>query len=190
MSADSSSADRAPAPAGDPPIVFHRPLRDSLRGDLLWVRPELFRRGFQLTAGSEVIAAIHRRGWLRARAVAESADGRWILERRGWRRAAVVREAEGTAETARFEARWLGGGTLRFASGPEYRWTRSGLWRPQWAWAPPGGSPVIAFRRVLSLRGGCEMEVQPQALPLAELPVLVVTGAYLTLVAPHRARAH
>lgn len=179
LDATSSTADRLAVPRASD-TLSRRPLRDALRGDLVWRHPGLFRRELELWAGSEKLASLRFIGLLRAGVVAESADGGLTYERIGLFRGHVrVRDAATQAEIARFDCRWTGGGKLCFASGAEYRWSSSGLWRTRWGWSLGEEDRFLAFRSIFSLLGDFEMEAQPQALRVAELPVLVLTGAYL-----------
>ncbi|MGH7730306.1 MAG: hypothetical protein ACRENJ_03560 [Candidatus Eiseniibacteriota bacterium] len=64
-----------------------RPLRDALLGDLEWRRPSVFTRALDLEAGSERLAGLRWKKWYSSEAIAESADGCWII---GRRRAALL----------------------------------------------------------------------------------------------------
>jgi len=158
-----------------------RPLRTALFGDLCWRRPGLFSRELVLEAGSERLAVLRWDRWFSFEAVAESADGRWIL---GRRRGAsilgdhVARDAASGAEVAWLKRGWRGTGTVRFPSGAEYRWAREGFWRPRYAWVGEGRKPLITFRSLFAFGRGSEMTVDPAARALAELPLLVLLGGY------------
>jgi len=159
-----------------------RPLREALLGDLVWRRPGVFSRELILEAGSEELAALRWEKRFSFEAVAESADGLWII---GRRRSAsllgdhVVRDPASGAEVAAFKRGWRGTGVVRFASGAAYHWRREGFWRPRYFWAAEDGRPLLSFRTVLAFERRYEMDVDPTARSLAELPVLVLLGGYV-----------
>ena len=166
----------------EPALLGARPMRDSLYGDLVWSRPSLLRRELHLEAGSELIVRLSWDGVLSHEAVAESADGRWIIGRHRFRSllgTVTVREAATGAEVATFTRGWRRTGTLRFASGAEYTWERDGFWRPTFFWSSARQERLVAFKWVFAWRSRYDMEVHPAARGLAELPVLVLLGAYV-----------
>lgn len=167
-----------------------RPLRERLYGDLVWSRRGFFRRELILEAGSELLAVLRWERPLSFEAVADVGDGRWIIARHGARRMVVVRDAGTGAEVATHSPSWLGKGVTRFASGAEFTWAREGFWRPTYFWSSANRSQLIGFKMRLGWRGGIEMHVDPSAHGLAELPVLVVLGAYVMAMVAARSHAH
>jgi hypothetical protein len=174
-------------------LTLARPLRDCLYGDLVWSRPGLFRRELRLEAGSELLA---RLGWEKlysSEALAESGDGRWIIgrHRRGaWLGVIRVREAGTRTEVAVFRHGWRRTGTLRFASGVEFAFEREGFWRPAYLWTSALHPRLIVFRSRFALNSRIDMEVEPAARELPELPALVLLGGYLMAMIVARSRAH
>lgn len=172
--------------------VDGRPLREALLGDLVWRRPGVFSRDLILEAGSEELAALRWEKWFSFEAVAESADGLWVI---GRRRSAsllgdvVVRDPASATEVAAFKRSWRGTGVVRFASGAEYQWGREGFWRPRYFWAAEIEQPLLTFRTVLGFGRSYEMDVDPSARSLAELPVLVLLGGYVMAMISAERRA-
>jgi len=172
--------------------VGGRPLREALLGDLIWRRPSVFSRELILEAGSEELAALRWEKWFSFDAIAESADGLWTI---GRRRSAslfgdyVVRDPASGDEVAGFKRSWRGTGVVRFASGAEYPWNREGFWHPRHFWAAEDGRPLISFRSVLGFGRSYEMDVDPPARSLAELPVLVLLGGYVMALISARRKA-
>ena len=157
-----------------------RPLRDALYGDLVWSRPRFFRRELCLEAGSETLAILRWEKVLSFEAVGESADGRWLFARnRSLRERVEVRDPATQDTIATFSGTWRGTGTVRFAGGAEYAWTRTGFWRPTRFWSSSQKERLIAYTSQVGWRRRYEMEVDPDAHRVAELPVLVLLGAYL-----------
>jgi hypothetical protein len=170
-----------------------RPLRDALYGDLVWSRPGIFRRELCLEAGSELLASLRWEKIFSSEAVAESADGRWIIGRRrlgSLRGRFIVREAGTGTEIATFKHGWRRTGALRFASGVEFTWERDGFWRPTYFWKSAQQERLIAFKSAFAWKSRVEMAVDPAARRVAELPALVLLGGYLMamIVAESRAR--
>ena len=164
-----------------------RPLRDSLYGDLLWSRPGFFRRELQLEAGSEILATLRWERMLSFDAVGESADGRWAFVRAGSLRGNVlVRDPVTRSVVATFTSTWRGTGTLRFETGAEYAWKREGFWRTRHFWSSSQNECVIAYASRLGWHRRYEMEVDPAAHRLAQLPVLALLGAYLVTMSSRK----
>jgi hypothetical protein len=181
----------ATATAG-PAWTGGRPLSHGLFGDLIWRRPRPFSRELILEAGSERLATLRWERWFSFEAVAESADGRWII---GRRRAAsllgnhVMRDAGSGVEVAELKRGWRGTGVARFASGVEYRWEREGFWRPRYSWVDGDRRPLLTFRPLLGFGRSYEMTVDPAARVLAELPALVLLGAYTMAIISAQSRS-
>jgi hypothetical protein len=170
-----------------------RPLSRSTFGDMLWSRPGLFRRELRLEAGSELLARLRWEKPFSSDAVAESADGRWIIQRErsfGPGRPLCVREIASGAEVATFTPRWRGAGVIRFTSGTEFRLKREGFWRPRYFWTDRKETRLVTFHSVLGFRRSFEMTVDDAARRLAELPVLVTLGAYIMSRRARGSHAH
>jgi hypothetical protein len=169
-----------------------RSLRNSLYGDLVWRRPHVMRRDMVLEAGSEQLAMLRWEKAFSLQATAISADGRWTIGRKGMialRRQVEVSDAASGASLATFDRHWRGSGVVRFATGAEYRWQRAGFWRPRWSWSSAEKEQLLVFRSH-ALVSRVDMETDPAVQTLAELPVLVVLGAYLMAVMVRRGHAH
>ena len=170
-----------------------RPLGERLYGDLVWSRPGIFSREWRLEAGSELLAVLRWERVLSFEAVAETGDGRWTIGRH--RRGSllgqvVVRDARTQAVVATHTSSWRETGAARFASGAEFKWVREGFWRPTHFWSTPDRPQLIGFKTLMSWKRSVEMHVDPAAHGLAELPVLVLLGAYLMAMAAARSHAH
>ena len=170
-----------------------RPLRDALYGELVWSRPGIFRRELYLEAGSERLASLRWERMLSLEAVGESADGRWIIGRHrigSLRGQVVVRDAATEAPVATFTRHWRRTGVLRFDSGAEYKWEREGFWRTSYFWSSGAQERLLAYTFRVGFHSRYEMEVSPAAQRVAELPVLVLLGAYLMVLTSRQNAAH
>ncbi len=172
-----------------------RSLRDSLYGDLVWSLAHAMRivqRDLVLESGSERLALLRREKLFRLEVIAVCADGRWRISRQGIGRRAnvVVRDAATDAPVATFTRHWRGPGEVQFESGARYAWGRSGFLRAVWFWSQDSDTKLIAYSWVVSFKRLFTMEVDPGAHRRAELPVLVLLGAYLMMAAAGRQHAH
>jgi hypothetical protein len=170
-----------------------RPLRDSLYGDLIWSRPGMFRRELRLESGSELLAGLRWEKLFSFEAVAESAEGRWIIgrHRRGsWHGGFIMREAGTGTEVAAFRHGWRRRGALRFAAGAEFTWEREGFWRSTYFWKSAQQGRLMAFKSAFAWKSRFEMAVEPAARQVAELPALVLLGGYLLAMIVAESHAH
>ena len=102
----------------------------------------------------------------------------------------VVRDADTQAQLATFQRHWRRTGILRFVSGAEYRWEREGFWRTRFFWSSARQERLVAYASRFGLHSRCEMEVDPGAHRLHELPVLVLLGAYLMSMVSRQSSVH
>ncbi len=170
-----------------------RPLRERLYGDLVWSRPGVFSRQMRLEAGSELLAVLRWERLLSFEAVAETGDGRWIIGRHAtgtprWQ--VVARDARSLAEVATYTHSWRGPRAAHFASGAQFTWEREGFWRPTYFWSSAQQPRMIGFKRTMGWKHSVEMSVDPSAHGIAELPVLVLLGAYLMAMIATQSHAH
>ena len=181
------------ATEADPVLLAARPLRESLYGELIWSRPGLFRRELKLESGSETLATLRWEKLLSFEALAESADGRWRIGRHrlgSLRGDVVVRDAATEEPLATLTRGWRRTGELRFASGAGFTWGRAGFWRTEWFWSSADQPRLVTFRSRLGFQSRYEMEVDPAAMRLRELPILVLLGAYLMALVSRQRSSH
>jgi hypothetical protein len=150
--------------------------------ELLWTRPSARRKYDELRSGDETVATLQwKKGSL---AVAEVADARWTIKRQGfWQQGVKIRREGSDVDIARFDLGWLGGGTLDPGSGRRFRWGSANFWRSSWQWTAEDGTPLVRFagkQRWTKMEG--EVEVEPAAADLPELPLLVTLGWYLLVM--------
>jgi hypothetical protein len=149
---------------------------------LTWTQPRPRRREYELRAGEELVATLRwGRGSL---AVAEAAEGRWAFERAGfWRPRVTARRGEARDACAIFGLGWTGGGTLAVPEGRRFAWSPANIWHTHWAWRAADGGALVRFgsRQGLTRVEG-EVEVEPAAVALPHLPLLVPLGWYLLVL--------
>jgi hypothetical protein len=161
-----------------------KPLRDFIGQELRWVHPRILKREYEFYAGDELIATL---GWPKAfssQALAEAADGRWIIKREGFFQAKIVIcPADEDMTIATIKRGMSGKGALLFADGRGFKWASTSFWRGEWGWFTDEGMPLLRFRR------GKRVEVEPQAFSLPEISLFVLLGFYLVKVAEEEAAA-
>jgi len=161
-----------------------RPLGDFMGQELRWVHPRVFKREYELYAGDELVATLRWPKAFSSQAVAEAADGRWMIKREGFFQAKiVVCPADEEMTIATMKRGMNGKGTLAFANGRGFKWASVSFWRGEWGWFSDEGTLLLRFKR------GKRVEVEPVAFSLLETALLVLLGFYLVKVAEEEAAA-
>ena len=143
---------------------------------------------FELRSGDEVLAMLHDRekstGWTSG----EAADGRWTFKGQSIRYGdIVITELDSQAEIAvvkherkqsifkRDKAGWSEN-YIGFSDGRMLTWKKASSWHDDWDWVDSDGRPLIHFQR------GNHVVLEPLALSLPELSLLVIVGWHLMKV--------
>ena len=149
--------------------------------ELLGIQPAARKREHELRAGDDVVATLRfQRGSL---ADAEAEANHWTFKRQGfWHPRVTVRAAGSDADIAVFHPRWVGGGTLEFADGRALRLSSANFWQSEWVWQEKE-QPLIRFKgRHGLIKAKGAVEIQPEAVRIPDLPLLVLLGWYLILL--------
>jgi hypothetical protein len=172
-----------------------RMLHEVHRDELVWVRPKWSRFFFELRAGETVVATLAWTGG--SRAAAECAGAQYRFSREGWLRPRIlVREgatgrptgAGAPEETVATFVRRRGGGTLTFPDGRTFLWRKLRVWTSERVWADVNETVLVRFNPV-TRESPVTVSSQPQAAELAELPLLILLGQYLVVLAAQDAAA-
>ena len=156
--------------------------------ELLWGRGRVRGREYELRAGGEILATL---GWQRGSlAIARVANGCWSFKRAGLCHPRVTVRTVGTdSEVATYHAGWTGHGVLELGQGHRFQWAAADFWRSQWAWQGDDGSTLVRFQSTRAPGGlggqagpGARVEVEPAAVALPELALLVALGWYLLVL--------
>jgi hypothetical protein len=88
---------------------------------------------------------------------------------------------------AEFKTGWLGGGTLSFSDGQQFRLTSKGFWRPVWSWMNKQGHKLLEIMPhnkcvILAEAAGAD-----SSLPQNRLAVLVMLSWHQILQANEEA---
>ena len=107
--------------------------------------------------------------------IGEAADGCWSFKRRSfWNRDIVVTDVASQTEIAILKSGR--NKSLAFSDGRLFTFQKTSFWRNEWIWLNNEGAALIHFQR------GKHVVVEPLALSLPELSLLVIAGWYLLLL--------
>jgi len=159
-----------------------RAIREAAPSNLSWQQPRAFKAEYELRAGDELLAKLWSPSSFSATMGAEIGASQFSLMAEGFfRKRIAVREVGAVGVAAYFQK---GGfeGELALADGRGYRWKMMRFWSSRWAFVDDSDRPLVSFQaRSQLFRAGCDVEIDPGALTLAELPILVILGWYLLL---------
>lgn len=136
---------------------------------------------FELRSGDEVLAMLHAGEKETDRTCGEAADGRWALQSRnlGPQERVVISELDSQAQIAVVKRGRTHGlfpredDALEFSDGRIWTWQKANRWHDEWDWVDRDGRPLIHFQR------GHHVVIEPPALALPELSLLVILGWHL-----------
>ena len=149
-------------------------IREAAVQDLEWTRVKAWKRVFELHSGDEVLARLYPQKETHSM-VGEAADGSWAFRRRGfWNADIVVTDLASQAEVAIVKKGR--NKRLAFSDGRLFTLQKTSFWRNEWAWLNDEGTPLIHFQH-----GKC-LVIEPLALSLPELSLLVVVGWHLIVL--------
>jgi hypothetical protein len=158
-------------------------LADLAKQPLQWTQPHMMRSEFELRGGDALVGTLRFRSIFGTLATAECDGGCWTFKRIGFLQTrATVRPCNADTEIGLFRNNtWTSGGTLELPDGRKYRASTS-LWQTRYEWIDAIEHPLITYRTRHGLRMSGEMDVQPDAARLAELPWLAMLGWYLAVM--------
>jgi hypothetical protein len=150
------------------------PIREALGLDLQWTRIKRWKRAFELHSGDEVLAMLYPEKGTNSM-IAEAADGHWALKRRSFWNADIV-ITDLTSQTEIAVVRRGRNKSVAFSDGRLFTFTKSSFWRNEWVWLNDEGTPLVHYQR------GNSLMVEPSALSLPELSLLVIVGWHLLVL--------
>jgi len=150
---------------------------------LTWSYPGADGHEFVLRADGAEIGRLRFTGDADVRSAAELEGQRWTFVRTAARCPRISIYAEGSeTPTAQFMP-CMTGGTVSFAGGRRYCWTRAHLWSTCWCFrCEEHKSSVCVSQEAGPLAGGGQVTVCASAASLAETPVLVLLAWYLRVL--------
>jgi hypothetical protein len=163
---------------------------DALTGgqnaELLWVKPKWSRLRFELRAGDEVVATLE---WTRgSRALARWGDFQYQFSRQGWLRPRILVRSAAATDAAEPIATFLPrGGTLTLPDGRPFVWKKPKRLTREQIWVDDAATELVRFHP--AKRSTVEVTVQPEAAQQPELPLLILLGQCLIVLAGQDAEA-
>lgn len=160
-------------------------LRDA--DGLAWRQASLFGRAIEISRGDQLVGILRLRGWA-AHCDAGCADGMWQFKREGffWRRV-VIMESPGGKSVGTFQ--YGLNSRLVLLSGATYLWKRISFWRQEMAFLTASEFTIIKCEpKRFSFRDSGITSVAREYSELADLPLLIMLGTYLTVLAHRRAQ--
>jgi hypothetical protein len=142
--------------------------------DLQWTRVKRWKSAFELHSGDEVLARLYPQRGTHSM-VGEAADGRWAFRRRGfWNADIVVTDLASQAEIAVLKQGR--NKSLVFSDGRLFTLQKTSFWRNEWVWLNDEGTRLLYFQH------GKHLMLEPLALSLPELSLLVIGGRHLIVL--------
>lgn len=151
---------------------------------LRWTRPSMLARQYELVSGDDIVGLLRWEEMFGSLATAETADATWTFKRAGFLSPRVtVREPGSEADVAVLRVGLKGDGLLHGPQRRTYQWQRTSFWAPEFAFATETGRQLIGFDPDFSLlKHAATVKLEPEALGVADLPLLVTLGWYLMLL--------
>lgn len=151
---------------------------------LKWEQPSALKMEYELrTEGGEPAATLRFRSSFGSFATAEGADVCWTFKRIGFFRTQVTIRACGSDDDiAIFKNNtWTSGGALELADGRKFQATTN-FWQTKFGFETESGEKLIEFEQSGLLRLSVTVEIHPNAVTMAELPLMVTLGCYLIVM--------
>ncbi len=166
-------------------------IREVATRPLEWTQPSMLKREHELRAGDELLAHLRWDNAFGSRARAESAAGAWTLKRSGFLSPRVTARVDGTEiEVLALRPSWTGQGTIEVAQGARYGWSKPSFWHSEWVMADTAERPLVRFKpRFSMVRQSTEVILEPKAVELRDLELLLAFGWYLMVLMAEDGRA-
>lgn len=155
---------------------------DAARETLRWQQPLAARRRYVLEVKGQAVAKLAFRSAFGTLAEGTSEEGTWTFKRVGFFAGRVtVRRGGGDTDLAVYvPGTWDAGGTLTLAGGRSIKITTN-LWHTRMEFLGDDGATLLHLDVGGLGRLSVEVQSTPAALPLPELPWLVMLGCYLVV---------
>ena len=158
-------------------------LADLIDRELKWTQPSAFKMDYELHAGDELAATVRFRSLFGSLATGESGDGCWTFKRAGFFQTRVtIRVCGEETDIAVFRNNtWSGGGELELPGGRKVLVTTN-LWQTNLEFTTESGEALLGFKSAGLIHLSAQVEIQQEAIGLAELPWMVMFGWYLIVM--------
>lgn len=159
-------------------------LESADRSQLILKQTKCGARDFELYSGDDLVGILYWPKWLSDRAVAECADGKWLIDRVGFfRHRVAVTDAGSGMQIASLDFGWLRDGDLTLTNGRVFRWYRTRAFRNFWALADENNQVLFEIQAGMhwfKYEADVVLHIHAESLP--DLPLLILTGWYLGYV--------
>ncbi|HEY0738648.1 MAG TPA: hypothetical protein VGD69_27265 [Herpetosiphonaceae bacterium] len=151
---------------------------------LKWSQPKVSKMEYELRSGDQLAATLRFRSSFGSFATAESAAGCWTFKRVGfWQTKVTVRVCDSDTDIATFANNtWSGGGTLTLPDGRKLL-VSTNMWQTQYEIKNESETALVRYKMGGVFHLSSQVEIQPAAMELPELPWLIPFGWYLALMA-------
>jgi hypothetical protein len=141
-------------------------------------------RQYELVSGTDVVGGLRWESMFGSLATAETADAAWTFKRAGFMSPRVTVRVPGSdSDLAVLRVGLKGDGLLHGPERRNYQWQRTSFWRSEWAFATETGRLLVGFDPDFSLlKHAATVKLEPEALQVPDLPLLVTLGWYLMLL--------
>lgn len=158
-------------------------LADLVDRELKWTQPGALKMHYELHAGDELAATLRFRSLFGTLATGESADGCWTFKRAGFFQTRVtIRVCGEETDIAVFKNNaWSGGGALELPDGRKMLATTN-LWQSNLEFKTESEEALLRFKSAGLIHLSALVEIQQEAIGLAELPWMVILGWYLIVM--------
>lgn len=153
-----------------------------MRDPAAWSGHGLFKRSYALRSPAHTYALLQWDPGFKTRARAKTARAEWVLERRTFPYPRVIVREKGE-EIATYFPGWMAGGRLKLKHRGSFRWRGLAPWRVKYGFLDDRGGRLVEFHARLKLPPAAEVTLGDRAFGLDELPLLVVVGWYVTILA-------
>ncbi|HEY0602103.1 MAG TPA: hypothetical protein VGD58_04285 [Herpetosiphonaceae bacterium] len=150
---------------------------------LKWNQPKASKMEYELRSGDQLAATLRFRSSFGSFATAQSAGGCWTFKRVGfWQTKVTIRVCDSDTDIATFVNNWKGGGTLTLPDGRKLL-VSTNMWLSRFEIKNESDVALMRYNMSGLIHLSSEVEIQPAAMELPELPWLVPFGWYLALLA-------
>jgi hypothetical protein len=156
--------------------------------ELKWSQPRVLKMEFELCVGDELAATMRFPSSFRSEARGESADGCWTFRRFGaFCYRVAISTCSSDAEIASFKSnRMHSGGVLTLSDGRVFH-VRGNIWGSRYTFTHASDEPVLELKNCGVLHRAATVNISPMAARLPELPMMVLLGWYLDVMAQNDA---
>jgi hypothetical protein len=157
--------------------------RPDLPDGLKWKKLGLFRRIYELRGEDQRYGGLEWGNAFGTQARGEILESFWSFRRTGLFKPVVTARPAGGGAAAILRCSWSGGGILQLENGRRYLWKKMSFWGCEWAFLDETGAVVVRFRPEGILRCGGIVDLATERAQGADIPLLVLLGWYLKVLA-------